>query len=167
VALAVGLVGAAALAAVFVTGGPAWAYVSPGCHASATDATGKAVPASITIDGTSVWNVSKVVSRLSGKGAADTDQTFGNAKAAAFGFGWIPIASGTGKGRSGSGSLDVSAFADKVRVIGVVGGSDSCSGYLTVVVQDESALDTLAGKVSAGVAVLGALGVLAVAVRSR
>ena len=165
-ATAILLPAAAAVGAVVATASPAWAYVSPDCHASATDSTGRAVPSSIRIDDTNVWNVSRD-SKLSGRGTAATEQTFGSASATLFGLGVIPIAAGRGHGQSGGGSLDVSVFADKVRVVGAVGASDSCSGYLTVVVRDESALDTLAGKVAAGAAALGALGVLGVALRRR
>jgi len=157
---------AIAVGAVLATAASAWAYVSPGCHAAATDSNGQAVPSSIRIDDTNVWNVSKD-SKLSGTGTAATEQTFGSANAVLFGLGVIPIASGRGRGQRGSGSVDVSAYADKVRVISVAGASDSCNGYLTVVVRDESALDTLAGRVAAGAAALGAIGVFGVALRRR
>lgn len=157
---------AASAAGVVANAIPASAYVSPPCHANATDSTGKAVPPSITIDNTDVWNVSKD-SKLSGQGTAPTDQTSGFAYASAFGFGVIPIAGGNGHGTSGTGSLDVSAFASYVRVIGVVGASTSCSGYLTVIVQDDSVLATLAGILSVVVSVVGLLGLIWVGLRSR
>lgn len=157
---------AAAVAVVIGTAATAAAYVSPPCHANASDSTGKAVPASIVIDNTDIWNVSKD-SKLSGQGTAPTDQTSGFAYASAFGFGIIPIAGGNGHGTSGSGSLDVSVFASQVRVVGVEGVSTSCSGYLTVVVQDESVLSTLAGILSAAVAVVGFLGLIWIGLRSR
>jgi hypothetical protein len=164
IALAVPL--AAASAGVVASAAPASAYVSPPCHANATDSTGKAVPSSITIDGTDVWNVSKD-SMLSGEGTATTDQISGFAYASVFGYGIIPIAGGNGHGTSGSGSLDVSKIAGYVRVIGVEGVSTSCSGYLTVVVQDDSVLATLAGILSVAVAVVGFLGLAWVGLRSR
>ncbi len=164
IALAVPL--AAASAGVVASAAPALAYVSPPCHANASDSTGKAVPSSITIDNTDVWNVSKD-SMLSGRGTAATDQTSGFAYASVFGFGIIPIAGGNGHGTSGSGSLDVSKVSGFVRVIGVEGASTSCSGYLTVVVQDDSVLATLAGIGSLVVSVVGFLGLVWVGLRSR
>jgi hypothetical protein len=85
----------------------------------------------------------------------------------AFGVGLVQIAGGTGHGQSGSGHLDVSTYADKARVIGVSGASDSCSGFLTIVAGDERPLDTLVGKASIVSAALGVVLITAVALRAR
>jgi hypothetical protein len=135
-----------------------------GCTAQASDSSGKAVPSSISINATGVWNVSKD-SHLSGSGTAPSDQTMGYADVMAFGFGFIPIAGGSGHGTSGSGSLDVAAYSKYVRVFPGYGYSDSCSGSLIVVVQDESVLDTLAGKLAAALTAFGLVGLVAVVVR--
>jgi hypothetical protein len=162
----------AASAAVVATAVPAFAYVSPGCHANATDSTGKAVPPSITIDGTDVWNVSKD-SMLSGNGRAPSDQTSGFAYASVFGLPWTisPIAGGTGHGTTGSGSLDASKFAPYFRVIGAQGSSTgpaaSCSGYLTIVIQDDSVLGNLAGILALALSLVGLVGLGWVGLRSR
>lgn len=159
----------AALAATMgiVSAGPAYATVSgEGCGATAVDSTGKANPPSIDITSTAVWHISKD-SVLSGEGHAGSDQTQGSASAGAFGFGIVPIASGSGHGTTGKGSLDVSQFHSVARVILGVGSSDTCSGSLVLIVDDESALDTWAGRASVGLLVIGAIGVLAVGLRSR
>jgi hypothetical protein len=145
---------------------PAGANITGGCTATASDSTGKAVPASIHIQDTPVWNVSKD-SQLSGSGKAPGDQTYGYALVMIFGYGLIPIAGGKGHGTTGQGSLDVSAVSKFVRVIPGWGQSDSCSGSLVIVVQDEKVLDTLAGQLSLLLMLIGAVGLIAVAVRRR
>ncbi|MGI8607750.1 MAG: hypothetical protein ACR2MY_00775 [Candidatus Dormibacteria bacterium] len=158
-AIAMTLFGAAA--------SPALADISgDGCKASAKDTAGKANPASIDIAQISTWHVSKD-SKLEGEGSAPSDQTFGKASAAAFGFGVIQIAGGTGSGKTGTGALDVSQYSQYVRVFAGVGSSDSCSGSLTVVVDDVSAIDTLVGKIAVGLLIVGFLILIAVVVRSR
>ena len=144
-----------------LTAQPAGATISGGCTGTATDSTGKAVPATIPLESTATWNVSKD-SKLSGSGKAPADQTMGYAYAMAFGFGFIPIAGGTGHGQTGSGSLDVSAISQYARVIPVAGSSDSCSGSLVVIVQDQTVLDTLAGKAAVVLALVGLVGTIGV-----
>ena len=149
------------------TAGPALANVSgPGCGATASDTTGHASPPSITITNTDTWHV-KSDSNLTGEGHAGSDQTEGHASAGAFGVGVIPIASGTGHGQSGHGSLDVSQYKGIARVFYGVGGSDSCSGSLTVIVDDVSPLSTVIGIGSLALFIIGLIGVLAVAIRRR
>ena len=163
------LVPAVALATTIgiTTAGPALAHVEgPGCTATATDNNHKANPASITIDNVDVWHVSSD-SNLSGEGHTDTDQTSGQASAGAFGFGVVPIASGSGHGKSGQGSLDVSQFKGVARVIYAIGSSDTCSGYLTVIVDDVSPFSTAVGIGSIVLFIIGLIGVIAVAFRRR
>lgn len=148
-----------------LTAQPAAATIDgPGCTAQASDSSGKAVPASIVINDTAVWNVSKD-SQLSGSGTAPSDQTFGYADVMAFGFGVIHIAGGKGHGTSGSGSLDVASYSKYLRVFPGYGYSDSCTGSLVVVVRDESVLDTLAGKLAVALAAVGLLGLAMVVLR--
>ena len=160
------LAAVAAIGATMLMSRPTQAYVSPPCHAEANGAPAgggstNGMQTHIVIDGQDEWDVGKDW-KLSGFGTAPTPQKSGSADAVAFGFGLVPIASGSDpKGKTrGEGSLDVSAVSDKARVIAAAGSSDDCSGFLTVVVKDESAFDTAAGKVSAGVGGLGFLGLL-------
>jgi hypothetical protein len=164
------LAAAIALPAIGLASVPAAAYISGGCTAKATDSSGKATPATIQIESTDIWHVSKD-SHLSGTGHAPTKQKKGFAFANAFGLAisFIPIAGGedkTGDGsQEGSGSLDVSAYSDKFRVFAAAGASSDCAGALAVVIDDVSALSTLVGQVSLGMAVLGLLVVLLIALR--
>ncbi|GAC1333505.1 MAG: hypothetical protein NVSMB17_14000 [Candidatus Dormibacteria bacterium] len=159
-------VAAVAVAMFAAAAAPAMARVNGGCSATATDSAGKANPQTIDIGSTDVWHVSKN-SQITGKGQAPGDQTHGQASAAAFGIGLFPIASGNGHGTTGEGSIDVSQFADKVRVFAGVGSSDSCSGALTIVIDDVTAFDTLVGKISIALLVIGILIMIAVLVRTR
>jgi hypothetical protein len=149
---------------------PASAYIDGPCTAEGHAVSGRAVPDTFHVESGSVWNVSKDAN-LQGEGKSLAGKfKWGFAYATMFGFSisGFPIAGGedkTGDGsESGSGSLDVSKVSDKFKVIAVsgAGGVDSgkavCTGGLQIVILDESALDTLAGKLAVVIAVVGALG---------
>jgi hypothetical protein len=162
--------GLAAGAMIAAQTAPALAFVQGGCKGTASDVNGHAP--GINLVSATEWHVSKD-SNLTGSGDAPSDQTAGFAYAMAFGlrFTFIPIAGGTGHGTHGSGSLDVSKVAPYTRVIYATGASTGkdahCEGYLSVIIDDETALDTAAGKAGVGAGAVGALGLGAVALRKR
>jgi hypothetical protein len=146
------------LALAFLVAGsdPARAVVTGGCTAQATAT--KSAPIDITTK--SEWHV-RSDDVVSGSGTATTDQTFTNVFAYAFGVP-LPILSATGTGKTGSGGpYEVSKYSWATRIIPISGNSDSCSGSLTVYIDDVSPLTTLAGGGGA------ALGVLALLVAIR
>jgi hypothetical protein len=164
--------GTAAAAAFILTAGlavPASAIVNGPCTGEARDTTGKATPSTFDIVHQEKWVVSKE-SKLSGEGHAEPAQGQGFAYAMAFGFGLWEIGGGVDNNHNshdGSGSLDITQIADKVRVIGVSGASDSCSGELTIVVGDEGPLDTIEGKAAIFIAFLGLVITAVTGLRAR
>jgi len=70
----------------------------------------------------------------------------------------IPILSATGNDKTGSsGPYEVSSYSWATRIVPVSGSSDSCSGSLTVYIDDVSPLATVAGAGGAALGVLAAL----------
>jgi hypothetical protein len=166
--LKVARVGIAVAAAFMVMVGislPASAHLEgAGCAGVATDTNGKANPATVDFATTDVWTVSKD-SFIKGSGTTPHEEA-GSAYGVAFGYP-IPIQFGGGeKGTFGSATLNVADFSKYARVIGVAGSSASCSGYMTLVIGDVSAIDTIAGKAVLGAMVFGLLGVAALALRA-
>ena len=101
---------------------------------------------------------------VSGSGAAPADQTFVQISVYAFGVG-IPAFNATGKGRGGSaGPYNVSSYSWIGRVISVSGASDSCNGYITLIIDDANPITTVLG---GGGAVLGLIGLLGVLFAAR
>jgi hypothetical protein len=151
-----GVVLALAVALFVASSEPVAAGVTGGCTAQAT----ASKSGSIDITTKSEWHV-RSDDAVSGSGVAPTNQTFVKVFVYAFGVP-LPIISSTGNDKTGSsGPYDVSSFSWASRIIPVSGSSDSCSGSLTVYVDDVSPLATVAG---AGGAILGALAAL-VAIR--
>lgn len=143
-----------ALALVFFVAGSdaARADVTGGCTAQAT----ATKSGSIDITTKSEWHVRSDDS-ASGSGTATTNQTFVRVFVYAFGAP-LPILSATGSGKTGSaGPYAVSSYSWATRIVPVSGSSDSCSGSLTVYVDDVSPLTTVVGGGGAALGVLGAL----------
>ena len=97
-----GLAAVAVIPVLLSSSVPAAAYINGGCTATATDSSGRAQPATIEVQSTDTWNVSKD-SQLSGTGHAPTPQNKGFAYAEAFGLSLtlIPIAGGEGTPNQG------------------------------------------------------------------
>ncbi len=134
------------------------AVVTGGCTAQATASKSGAIDLTTQAE----WHV-RSEDDVSGSGTAPADQTFVQISAYAFGVG-LPVLSATGKGRSGSaGPYALSNYTWIARIISVSGNSDSCSGYVTLIVDDANPLLTAAGGGGAALGVIGLLGVLGAA----
>jgi hypothetical protein len=147
-----------ALAFGFVLGSatPALAEVTGGCTAQATATTSPG----IDITTKSEWHL-KNTDVVSGSGTAPSDQTTVTVSAWAMGVP-VPVLNSTGNnGRSGSaGPYAVSSYSWIAKVIPVSGKSDTCSGSLTVYLDDVNPLLTAVG---GGGAALGVIGLLLMA----
>ena len=153
------LVAAIAVAAVLLWPASAAADVLGGCTAQGVASTSS--PINITTD--SVWHVHRADS-LRGAAQAPSPQTHVTVDVVFFGlhppFAHLIDRTGTFGTEGGGGPFNVSDFARFGRVFAATGGSDSCSGTLVIVVDDVSALSTLAGGIALGLGIAGLLGML-------
>jgi hypothetical protein len=156
---AVGVV-VAALAMSLAAASPGAAVVNGGCTAQATASKSGAIDLTTQAE----WHV-RTDDVISGSGTAPSDQTFVTISAYALGVA-VPIVNNTGKGKTGSaGPHNVSSYSWIAKTITGSGSSDSCTGYVTLVIDDVNPLATLAGGGGVAAGVLGLIGMIAVARR--
>ena len=171
-----GLGAVIALSALTLTARPAQAYVNGGCTAtgyeSATNTSAKDLSKSgatgFHIDQGDSWHVHKG-SYISGSGSSGTvKQTFAKVNVDVFGFP-VPIVDAKGDGGFGgdAGPFAVDDFSKYTKTIDVTGSSDTCSGGLTITVDDQSPAATVAGAAALALTALGGLGTVGVALRRR
>ena len=146
--LALGLIGAT----------PALGVVTGGCTAKATATKSGAIDLTTQAE----WHV-RTDDVVSGSGTAPTDQTFVTISAYALGVP-LPIVSATGKGKDGSaGPYEISIYRWVAKTITVSGSSDTCSGYVTLIIDDVNLFATALGGGGIALGVLGLLGLLGAA----
>jgi hypothetical protein len=140
---------------------PSAAVVTGGCKVQATASKSGGTDLTALAE----WHL-KNEDVVTGTGSAPSEQTTVQIGAVVFGVA-VPVVNSTGnKGTSGSGGpYAVADYSKYGRIISVAGSSDSCSGYVTIIVDDVDALSTAAGAGGLAVGVLGTLGVLATAFR--
>lgn len=154
---AVGVVGAV-LALSLAAASPGAAVVNGGCTAQATASKSGAIDLTTQAE----WHV-RTDDVISGSGTAPSDQTFVTISAYALGVA-VPIVNNTGKGKTGSaGPHNVSSYSWIAKTITGSGSSDSCTGYVTLVIDDVNPLATVAGGGGIAAGVLGLIGMIAVA----
>ncbi len=170
----IGIAAFVAIGAGMATPHSASAIVSGGCTATGNETSTDIDPkhaagaggTSFDITTGSEWHVHRG-SFVSGTGTAPSDQTEGHVDVVVFGLA-IPLKSGTGHGTTGSaGTFKVDDLSKYTRTVDITGGSDSCSGSLSLIVDDVSATSTLAGQAGLGATALGVIGVGGVAMRRR
>jgi hypothetical protein len=143
---------------------PAAAVVTGGCTAE-----GHSTSSSVDITTATEWHL-KSTDTASGSGTSPVKMTAAQVYAYALGI-EIPIASGTGDGGT-SGAVDgvsVAPFAvlgHRFTVAGSASGDGSCSGSITIILDDVSPALTVLGGGGIALFVVGTLGVLGGA-RSR
>ena len=171
-----GLGAVAALGAMILTAPPVAAQVAGPCTATGYEASANTAAkdlakggatSTIDINQSSDWHVHKGA-YISGNGTSTVKQKHATVNVDVFGLP-IPIVNANGDGGSGgdAGPFKVDDFAKFTKTIDVSGDSDSCTGSLTITVDDQSAASTIAGGAALGMTVLGALGTLGVALRKR
>ena len=138
----------------------ATATVRGGCEVSGTATSG-----GIDLTTAPVWHLRSTDS-AGGTGTAPSEQTSAQVSAVAFGIG-LPIAGGTGEGTTegSAGPYDLGPVSRIAKVWSVSGSSTSCSGEVTVIIDDVGALATVFGGGGLAAAILAALLLLLLAFR--
>lgn len=145
----------AAIAVLLAASFPSGAVITGGCTASATASRSGAVDLTTATE----WHL-RSDDVVNGSGKAPTVQTTAQVSAYAFGIAF-PLVSATGRGTGGSaGPFDVATYARLARIIAVAGSSDSCSGSITIIIDDVNPFLTATGGGGAVLGLLGLLGVL-------
>ena len=153
---------------------PASATITGPCTATGYASSSKLGPkeaaaggaSSITLKDNGVWHVSKN-SYLSGTGSSTVEQTSVTVNVAVFGFN-IPIINSSGKGYGGSaGPYSVATWSSLAHTAYVSGASTSCSGYVQIVIDDNSPATTAVGGGGLAATAVGGIGVGAVGLRRR
>jgi hypothetical protein len=148
----------ALLALVLVGATPALAVVAGGCTVKATGTKSGAFDLTTQAE----WHV-RSDDIVSGSGAAPTDQTFVTISAYVLGAP-VPIVRATEKGKEGTaGPYEISIYRWMARTIAVSGSSDSCSGYVTLIIDDVNPFATAFGGGGIVLGILGLLGLLGAA----
>ncbi len=148
----------ASLALLMVNPFPAAAVVTGGCTVQGLGSKSGAIDLTTQAE----WHV-RPDEVLSGSGNAPSDQTSVQISAYALGVA-IPVVSASGKGRSGTGGpYAVSDYSWIAQTISVVGASDSCTGHVTVIIDDVNPVLTASGGGALALALLGLLMLLGTA----
>lgn len=148
----------AVLALLLIGTTPALGLVTGGCTAKATGTRSGAIDLTTQAE----WHVSSD-DIVSGSGTAATDQTFVTISADVLGVP-VPIVRATGKGKEGTaGPYDISIYRWMARTIAVSGSSDSCTGNVTLIIDDVNPFATAFGGGGIALGILGLLGLLGAA----
>ena len=148
----------AVLAFVLIGAMPAFGVVTGGCTAKATATKSGAIDLTTQAE----WHV-RSDDIVSGSGTAPTDQTFVTVSAYVLGVP-VPIVSATGKGKDGTaGPYEISIYRWMARTIAVSGSSDSCTGSVTLIIDDVNPFATAFGGGGIALGILGLLGLLGAA----
>lgn len=153
-------VGLAAMAAVLSLAAPVSGTVSGGCVVTGTYTSG----GTIDLTSATVWRMKKS-DVAGGSGTAPSPQKAATVSVYALGIA-LPIASGTDEDGETAGSvsgISVEPFALIARKWVVSGSSDTCSGQVTVIIDDVDAVTTAMGGGGIVAAVVGYLVVLLLA----
>jgi hypothetical protein len=155
-----GGLGLATLAALLTLASTAGATVTGGCTATGTSTSG----GSIDLTNATEWHL-KRSDVAGGNGSAPSPQKSASVSVYALGLA-LPIASGTDEEGEVAGSVSgvaVEPFALIARKWVVAGSSDSCSGQVTVYIDDVDPVATAAGGGGIAAAVVGFLVLLLLA----
>ncbi len=148
----------AVLALVLIGAVPAFGLVTGGCTAKASGTKSGAIDLTTQAE----WHV-RSDDIVAGSGTAPTDQTSVTVSAYVLGVP-VPIVRATGKGKDGTaGPYDISVYRWMARTIAVSGSSDSCTGDVTLIIDDVNPFATVFGGGGIVLGILGLLGLLGAA----